>query len=453
LWAQQVFAFTVQPEQFGMKNLASWGDSLKKAGADLGDSLKLARDEAMRKAAITKGLIVEQAAAAKEILVEQATVAKGRIEQGWTPPVLDAVVELIPQDGDFFVEIIEARDVPKVDLFIPSDPYILGYMAVQIEGGTFKRISEFVKTPVKMDNDNPIWHLYANFQCTPPPDAFLTLCLYNFDRAQILSAQLVNNSRLLGTVRIPVAELSSDEEPRRFNLDFLRFGSKDSNPGFSVAVRRAFLRGRAPERRVLFLVRHGESQWNRAVATKDVAALMALDHPLTPTGVQQAQALARQWREARDALAAEDAADAADAAAAGPKSQNGPAGAAGGAAAMFSERRRRAEYLRAFLAAEAVYSSPLTRALQVRAAALRRCAAAPQPRCRTWCKPDLQRDAAHGRCAPRSGLSTQRGGSGGGGAGLEDERASNRRGDSPRLVTAGGGAHSLLLRGARSVQA
>ena len=221
-----------------------------------------------------------------------------------------------------------------------------------------------------MDNDNPIWRLFANFQCTPPPDAFLTLCLYNFDRAQILSAQLVNNSRLLGTVRIPVAELSRDEEPQRFDFDFLKFGSKDSNPGFRVVVRRAFLHARAPERRVLFLVRHGESQWNRAVATKDVAALMALDHPLTPTGIQQAQALARQWRDARDALAAEDAADAADAGAGagGTQKRNGPSAAGGGAAAIFSERRRRAEYLRAFLAAEAVYSSPLTRALQARAA-------------------------------------------------------------------------------------
>ena len=343
---------------------------MKKASASIGDSLKQARDEALRKAAMTREMIVEQAAVArdeamrkaamtKEMLAEQAAVARERMEQGWTPPVLDTVVDLIQQDSDFIVEIIEARDVPKID-FVPSDPYVQGYIAV-LDDGVYKRVSDFVKTPVKMDNDNPVWHVYANFRCRPPPASFLTLCVYNFDRAQILSAQFVNNSRLLGSVRIPVEQLELDEQPRTFFLEPNK--PAGAGPGFAVLVRRAFLRADPPARRVIFLVRHGESQWNRAVASKDVAALMALDHPLSPAGIQQAQALARQWREAREALAAEDAADAADAAERGAAVPGSAPADAGGS--VFSERKRRTEYLRSFLAADAVYSSPLTRALQV----------------------------------------------------------------------------------------
>jgi hypothetical protein len=338
-----------------MKSLAGFGDSLRKASANLGDSLKQARDEAVRKASVTK-----------ELIVEQASVARGKLEQGWSPQVLDDVGDILPRDAEFIIEIIEARDVPKVDLFI--DPYIEGYFSI-LENDVHKRISDIFKTPVKMDNDNPVWNFYANLQCTPPRDAYLTLCICNSERPDpvstahrlILSAQLVNNSRLLGTVRIPVRELSLDEEPRNLPFTFQKFGTAEKNPDFCVVLGRVFLNQEPPARKMIFLIRHGESLWNRAMAKKDVGALMALDHALTPHGIQQAQDLARQWRDAREALAAEDAADAADAGTRGAKKK--PAAAAG--AGLFSERQRRTEYLRGFLQARAVFTSPLTRAVQV----------------------------------------------------------------------------------------
>ena len=340
-----------------MKSLAGFGDSLRKAGANLGDSLKQARDEALRKATVTK-----------ELIVEQASVARGKLEQGWTPQVLDDVGDMLPRDAEFIIEIIEARDVPKVDLFI--DPYIEGYFSI-LENDVHKRVSDIFKTPTKMDNDNPVWNFYANLQCTPPIDAYLTLCICNSERPDpvstahrlILSAQLVNNSRLLGTVRIPVRELSLDEEQRILPFTYQR--TPEKNPDFCVVLRRAFLNQPPPARKTIFLIRHGESLWNRAMAKKDVGALMALDHALTPHGIQQAQDLAREWRDAREALAAEEAADAADAAARGTKKKPAAAAAAAAGAGLFSERQRRTEYLRGFLQARAVFTSPLTRAVQV----------------------------------------------------------------------------------------
>jgi hypothetical protein len=50
----------------------------------------------------------------------------------------------------------------------------------------------------------------------------------------------------------------------------------------------------------LFLVRHGESAWNRAQADKDVLSMLAFDHPLEPLGVQQAKNGNAQWKEAME---------------------------------------------------------------------------------------------------------------------------------------------------------
>ena len=89
-------------------------------------------------------------------------------------------------------------------------------------------------------------------------------------------------------------------------------------PNFSIQIRRAFTKSGPPTTRTIFLLRHGESRWNRygslanihtsthtfraicnsntvqsnrAQDTKDFKGLLARDHPLTAGGVFQAQAL------------------------------------------------------------------------------------------------------------------------------------------------------------------
>jgi hypothetical protein len=48
-----------------------------------------------------------------------------------------------------------------------------------------------------------------------------------------------------------------------------------------------------PRRKRLYLIRHGESEWNRAQATLDALSMYAqVDHPLSLTGRQQAEVLA-----------------------------------------------------------------------------------------------------------------------------------------------------------------
>ena len=51
-----------------------------------------------------------------------------------------------------------------------------------------------------------------------------------------------------------------------------------------------------PQQMVLFVVRHGESEWNQARAENNFFAMAgSYDHPLNSTGLQQAKVLASSW--------------------------------------------------------------------------------------------------------------------------------------------------------------
>jgi broad specificity phosphatase PhoE len=142
-------------------------------------------------------------------------------------------------------------------------------------------------------------------------------------------------------------------------MQFHRFGNPDKNPNFSISLRRAFLHNAPPERKTFFIIRHGESKWNRAEKEHDVGGLLALDHALTAEGVRQAMELAAFWQ--RVCHAPHDPA---------PPDPAPPPAAGASARAEDEDAERRAGLLRAFLDADAVYSSPLTRAVQTALAAL-----------------------------------------------------------------------------------
>lgn len=52
-----------------------------------------------------------------------------------------------------------------------------------------------------------------------------------------------------------------------------------------------------PLYRTFFLIRHGQSKWNRAMARISIAGMLDRDHALTTEGIKQAMALNAKWRE------------------------------------------------------------------------------------------------------------------------------------------------------------
>jgi len=91
------------------------------------------------------------------------------------------------------------------------------------------------------------------------------------------------------------------------------------------------------QRKRLFLIRHAQSRWNEAQATRKYAGMLAYDHPLTPEGARQALALHSSWQPNK--INMHDAPDSGD-------------------------------WIQSFLQADGLLCSPLTRALQTAVLAL-----------------------------------------------------------------------------------
>ena len=80
-------------------------------------------------------------------------------------------------------------------------------------------------------------------------------------------------------------------------------GNAKKNPHFSVNLRRVFIHKPPPLQKTIFLIRHGESKWNKAQASGNMlSTLLDRDHALTDKGIRQAEHLNRLWKEEEEHL-------------------------------------------------------------------------------------------------------------------------------------------------------
>lgn len=66
---------------------------------------------------------------------------------------------------------------------------------------------------------------------------------------------------------------------------------------FTITIRRVFVNKPPPRFKVIYLVRHGESKWNKAQSKVNIGGLLNFDHPLTEAGIYQAMDLNEKWRQ------------------------------------------------------------------------------------------------------------------------------------------------------------
>lgn len=64
-----------------------------------------------------------------------------------------------------------------------------------------------------------------------------------------------------------------------------------------MTLRRVYTDRPPPLYRTFFIIRHGQSKWNRAMARINLTGMLDRDHALTTEGLQQAMTLNSRWRE------------------------------------------------------------------------------------------------------------------------------------------------------------
>ena len=299
------------------------------------------------------------------------------------PPVADGskYLNLIAADGksdsaprSVVVHLHGASDLPR--LVQLNRALLAPFATLWLVDGDGNVVGERVTWALRPDTRNPVWN--------SAQDLRLPLMTYGALKASQLHVELWDHDALLpaspiGHADVPLLSLLSDGNvpvpllPSPLTLpeaeaasdtpivNMIKKGlyslidqgwdaSAAPLPPSAPTVQLRLVGGH-PRRKRLYVIRHGESEWNKAQSALDLGSMYAqVDHPLSAEGRKQAEGLAKL-------LAAATAGGATSAAA---TATGEAATAAAAAAAAASE----AESLREMCESKLVMSSPLTRALQ-----------------------------------------------------------------------------------------
>ena len=181
--------------------------------------------------------------------------------------------ELKVTSGHCVFEFVCLNGVPRADMMSESDPYIKADLLMDIADNTNSKksaksitngIGSSLKSMYRHDNKNPIFHCYHNFYCEPPPTAILCVEIFDYDTSRL--------STLLGWRNIPISDFT-DEDLKTYTLLCSGHGSHENNIEFTLTIRRIFINKKPPFRKTFFMIRHGESKWNKAQNDKDLKGM------------------------------------------------------------------------------------------------------------------------------------------------------------------------------------
>ena len=208
---------------------------------------------------------------------------------------------------------------------------------------------------------DPVWNSRRDLAVQPQPGDLLLIEVYSTDFNRLICS---------GHISLDLLEESDDKVvtlPLRRQLD-VRLQGKGAA---SLTLRRLRWLEPAFRRKTIFLVRHGQSRWNDAQKNRRLEKMVAFDHPLTRQGADESLHLQRQWEAARMAANGETVAPQPSAHAPSfdllQLDDPPPAGGASDGAAAPPPPPGDHEvdrWLSAFLHAELIVCSPLTRAVQ-----------------------------------------------------------------------------------------
>ena len=113
----------------GIEDIASRGAGHLKV---VGSTIQHAKEQARGHVLQAQEHLIEQAAVAKQRLVENVPAQwQKNIPAKWRGSSAEEPVgDFLSPGGHFVIEIIMSRDVPRADMFSPSDPMVRGHVSI-----------------------------------------------------------------------------------------------------------------------------------------------------------------------------------------------------------------------------------------------------------------------------------------------------------------------------------
>ena len=236
--------------------------------------------------------------------------------------------------GEFVVFLHNACNVPNMDDLSLSDCYV----NMSITDAEGQEVSPIFRSMVRQDSLKPTWNAYIAFPIRPQEEDVLHISLLDHD-------DIVRDDAI-GITRIGIKDLRKHilGEPVLLDLDrSTSTQAPDPTKPTTISlscmgaaqgpVKRAEKDAAFAVEKEFFLIRHGESKWNEGEKTLNCGLMLGVDHALNQTGVEQAVSFNAKWKDFE-------------------RNRNDVPNA------------RLRNLQSAFLAAERVFSSPLTRALE-----------------------------------------------------------------------------------------
>ena len=181
--------------------------------------------------------------------------------------------------GPLLVRLLQASNIPIMDVTSESDVFVKAEVVDPVNG-----VVGTADWPVKWDATHPCWDSARIFGTdTPKQNAMLRLHFYDHDTN--------NADDYIGTAEAKVGAILGEEATTTLPI-LLHKNIRESQSGAAIVTLRREPVARFSGQRVVYLVRHGESVWNKAQADKRVDKMLAdVDHPLNATGRAQAETL------------------------------------------------------------------------------------------------------------------------------------------------------------------
>lgn len=249
------------------------------------------------------------------------------------------------------VEIIQAEHLPNMDTITLTDAYVLCKFADT--SNPLLHNYGVTRTLTRYNNLDPQFHAYIAFPFVPNNSDLLTLEVFHENIAQ--------KDNRIGSVAVTFEDLKSSKGPITINLKMDASDKSVDGLDPTITVRLVeFGTVRVPSiRKNIFIIRHGESKWNEGKADKNIKGMLSqYDHELTNLGIDQATNFNAAWKSAcYDAGLSLDS-----------QQCSGTENHSGNNDTKSSEMSVGATDLGSdiatFLSAQAIFSSPLTRAIQ-----------------------------------------------------------------------------------------